>query len=220
MTAATANPFQGKARADGGGDFKTEIPSEDTHEARVVALIDLGTHKESFQGGPEKLQRKVYLVYELDEEMTGMKGTNHVVGVRYTLSFHEKSNLRQLAEAILNEGVKYKPDEAYSYGDLLGQPCTVQIAHDKKTTEKGERIYARVGTIAAVGKKARAKVFAAKRELAEWYVGHSSESLPDYLPRIYGEEVTEVIGRCQELALKAASEGEGEAPSGRNEPPF
>ncbi len=152
-----------------------------------------------------------------------MKGVNHVVGVRYTLSFHERATLRQLAEAVMNDGAKYDADAGIDYAALLGQPCAVQIAHEKKTTDKGERVYAKVGTIAAVGKKARAKVFAPKRKLAEWYVGSPLADLPDYLPRIYGEEVKDVIGRCQELSRhKPAqeSEGEGEAPSNRNEPPF
>lgn len=210
MSAATApNPFKGQTRSDNGGDYKTDIPSADTHEARVVALVDLGTHEEKFGNEDAKAQHKVFLVYELDEEMSGMKGVNHVVGVKYTLSWHEKAKLRQLAEAILNEGQKYPADFDLDYSRLLGQPCTVQIAHEKKTTEKGERTYAKVGTIAAVGKKKREKVFAPKREVVCWFLGQSFEELPDYLPRDYGEKIEDVIRRSAEFkAQSSADEGE------------
>lgn len=218
MTAATApSPFLGQTKSDNGGDFKTEIPSADVHEARIVALIDLGTHEEKFGNDPAKAQHKVYLVYELDEEMTGMKGVNHVVGVKYTLSWHEKAKLRQLAEAVLNEGQKYPAEFDLDYSRLLGQPCTVQIAHEKKVTEKGERTYAKVAAIAAVGKKKREKVFAPKREVIQWFLGQPLSELPDYAPRDYGEKIEDVIRRSAEMkAGGGADEGEigpgGETP--------
>jgi hypothetical protein len=228
MSTTTRNsPFKGQPKADG-GDFKTEVPSEDTHDARVVALIDLGTHSESFKGEAEKKVRKCFLVFELDEEMTGMKGVNHVVGVRYTMSFHEKATLRKIAETILNDGQKFSGE--VDYEELVGQPCRVQISHTVKTGEKGERTYANVGTISAVSKKQRDKVFAAKRETSVWYVGDSLDDLPDYLPRIYGEEAKDIIGRCLEVRgggdgdSDPADEGDvddGESlGSARNKPPF
>ncbi len=222
--ATATNTFKVPTKSDGGGDFKTEVPTEDTHEARVVALIDLGVHSESFGNEPPKDQHKVFIVYELDEEMTGMKGVNHVVGVRYTLSGHVKSNLRQLAEALLNEGQSFTTADI-DYSALLGLPCTVQIAHKKVETPKGERTYVNVGTVAAVGKKQRDRVFKPKREVASWSVGQPLEELPDYLPRIYGEKVEDVIARCKALSARpgkaVAAPGEGEVGGDDpNDPPF
>jgi hypothetical protein len=196
------SPFRGAPVKDQ-GDYKTETPSEDTHDARIVALIDLGTHRESFQGGEEKEKRQAVVVFELDEEMSGTKGVNHVVAVRYTMSFHEKASLRLLAEAILNDGKRYGEGEI-DYELLLGQPCTVQISHVKKATDKGERTYGRVGTIAAVPKKHRERVFKPRRKLTVWMLGDPMTDLPtDWLPRIYGERVEDVIGRCLEMKGRA-----------------
>ncbi len=197
MSTHRNSPFRGAPVKDQ-GEYKTENPSEDTHDARIVALIDLGTHKESFQGGDEKEKHQCLVAFELDEEMTGMRGVNHVVAVRYTMSFNEKASLRQLAEAVLNDGKKYSEADI-DYELLLGQPCTVQISHVKKQTEKGERTYGRVGMIAAVPKKHRERMFRPKRTLSTWYVGDDRSLLPDWLPRIYGEKVEDVIARCLEL---------------------
>lgn len=209
MTTAV-NPFKGKAKADGGGgDLKIEIPSADTHDARIVGLVDLGTHNEAFGNEQPKPKRQVYLVFELDEEISGVKGANHAVGVRYTLSFHEKATLRKLAEAILNEGQKYAPDADVDYNALLGQPCSVQIAHVSGKGDKADRKYVKVGTISAVPKKRRESVFKPTREIFEWYVGRDDlNDLPDNLPRIFGETVADVIKRCHELG------GSGNAPGG------
>lgn len=214
------NPLKGKATS--GGGEKTEIPSADVHDARVVALVDLGTHPETFGGtGPAEWKRSVYLVFELDEEMSGMKGVNHVVGQKYTLSFHEKANLRKLAENLLNDGTPYAPEASIDYSALLGQPCAVQIAHESGKGDKADRTYAKIKAISGIAKKKRDKVFEAKREQREWYVGDSLKNLPDYLPRIYGEKAEEVIGRCRELAgSNGGSADDDDVPGDEEEAPF
>lgn len=219
MTATTVNPLKGKAKADGGGDFKAEVPSVDTHDARVVAMIDLGTQMESFGGEEPKPRRQFFIAYELDEE-TSVKGVNHVVGVRYTLSFHEKATLRKLAEAILNDGQKFPPDHDVDYGALLGQPCSVQISHKQGTGEKSDRKYVVVGTISAIPKKRRDQVFKPRRAPVLWLVGEDRAKLPDYLPRIYGEKVEDVIGRCRELTGRRGARAAGEGEIDDPETPF
>ncbi len=229
-TASTApsgrDLLRGKPQS-GGGDFKTEVPSADVHDARVVAIVDLGTHQEAFGGtGPLEWKRSLYLVFELDEEMTGMKGANHVVGQKYTLSFHEKANLRKLAENLLNEGAAYGPEDAIDYSKLLGQPCAVQISHETKPAsgDKPERTYAKIKAITSIAKKKRAAVFAPRREKKEWYVGDALSALPDYLPRIYGEKAEDVIRRCRELTARPEADDEdgdeGAVPGGQDDPPF
>lgn len=208
----TQSPFKGKGTS--GEGFKTDIPSEDIHDARIVALIDLGTHAESFQGSPERDVRKCYLAFELDEPMSGMKSVNHVVARMYTMSFHEKSGLRQLCESILNDGNRLQD---LDYEQLLGQPCTVQITHKKVDTDKGERTYVNITNIAAVSKKKRDQVFSPKRDICAWYIGGDLEDLPDYLPRIYGEELKDYISRSRELSRSVDDAPEDES---RNETPF
>lgn len=221
-TTAAPSPLRGPAKSDSGGDYKTDVPSADVHDARVVALVDLGSHLESFQGGEPKRQRKVFLVYELDEEVSGMKGVNHVVAVKYTLSFHEKATLRKLAETLLNEGQKYPAEHPIDYAALVGAPCTVTITHQQGTGDKADRKYAKVGVISAVPRKRRDGVFKPRRALKVWVVGDPIEQLPDYLPRDYGEKVQDVIARCLELTASAPASGEGAVgdDNGQDDPPF
>lgn len=200
MSSQRVSPFKGTPKADtGGGDWTQELPSENTHEARIVALIDLGTHPESFKGEPEKDNHKCILVYELDED-SSIKGVNHVICVKYTLSTHEKASLRKLAEAILLDGRKY-PEQTNSidYELLLGQPCTVQISHKTGQGEKADRTYPVIGTIGPVARKYRAKVFEPQRVPFAWYVGDDLADLPTWLPRSYSEPIVEIVKRCNEL---------------------
>lgn len=222
-TETRTNPFKGKAKAAGDGDFKTEIPSADTHDARVVAMIDLGTHEESYQGAEPADKRKCLIVFELDEEMTGMKGVNHVIAKEYTLSFHEKASLRQLAELLTNDGKPFAADSDVDLDAMLGLPCAVTIAHEQGKGEKADRTYARLKQVSAVARKKHPQHFKAKREVVSWFVGDDPAELPDYLPRVYGEKVEDKIARCKELGgSSSAADGEGEVggEGRRNAPPF
>lgn len=172
-----------------------EVPSEDVHDARIVALIDLGTQEKTFNNVVE-WSRKCLLVFELDEAMTGYKGVNHVVGVEYTLSHNEKAKLRKLASSL----------EIDTYGELLGAACTVQVSHVVKQSDFGEKRYVKVGTIAPVAKKKRDAVFAAKRTLTLWSVEDGKDDdLPDWLPRIYGNTVKDVIAASVERNANSRS---------------
>lgn len=214
----TYSPFKGKAKADG-GDYKTEVPSAETHDARVVALVDLGTHSESYKGEEAKDRHSVLVVYELDEEVEGFKGRNHVVGVRYTLSFHEKSTLRKIVESITNDGQKFTDNADVDLTKLLGQPCTVQISHTTKTTDKGERVYANVGVISAVARKKHQGFFQATRKPFLWSIGDDPAALPDWLPRVYGEKVADLIHRSKEAAAsRVVRPDDGAGPDGPRQP--
>lgn len=220
-TQTRQNPFKGKAKS--GGDDRTEIPSADTHDARVVAMVDLGTHEESYQGAEATKKRKCLIVFELDEEMTGMKGVNHVVGKEFTLSFHEKASLRQLAELLCNDGKPFAAEADVDLGAMLGLPCAVTIAHEQGKGEKADRTYARLKQVSAVARKKHPQHFKAKREVVSWFVGDDPAGLPDWLPRVYGERVEDKVARCLELGGKppaAGGEGEVGGGGGRNEPPF
>jgi hypothetical protein len=177
------------------GEGAFEIPSEDVHEARIVAFVDLGTHDESYKGEASKPKLQVYVAFELDERMSA-SSFNHIVGQRYTMSFHEKSGLRQLAEKILNDGAKFTGD--IDYQELLGKPCTVQIRHSKSAD--GTKTYANVADIGAVAKKNRDRVFRPGRTPFAWFIGDDIKDLPDWLPRIFGSTAADLISASHELA--------------------
>src|SRR5262245_54645345 len=124
------DPFVGRPSS---GSF--EIPTADVHEGRIVGLIDLGTHLEVFKDSKTETPRhKVFLAFELDQQMAGSEH-NFVVGETFTLSFHAKASLRQLAEALLNDGASFSAaaEKDVDYKALLGQPCTVEIKHVKSS---------------------------------------------------------------------------------------
>lgn len=220
MSATMSNPFRGRPVAGGGEGVGTrEVPSADTHEARCVALIDLGTHAEAFGNEEPKPKRKVYLVWELDEKMSAST-YNHVIGQELTLSFHEKAGLRLLAEALLNGGARFAADADIDYSKLLGAAAMVTITHQTN----GDRTFARLakGGIGPVPKNRRDKVFKPTRQPLAWSVGQGDPAeLPDWLPWYFGRPLAEKIRESREMSADAApaDNGEGEV-AAEDDTPF
>lgn len=199
--------FRGNAVAQGaggaGGNGNFDIPSEDTHEARLVAIIDMGTHREQYQGqGDAKPKRKVYLAWELDEKMPG--GEYHfVVGQQYTLSFHEMSSLRQLAETL--RGEKYLPNADIDYLKMLGSadgkipPVCALVTIKHKDRGEGKRKVAQISNIGPVPKARRPAIFTPQRKPISWELGGDLKTLPDWLPFYFGHPLADEISQCEEM---------------------
>src|SRR5262245_26390627 len=79
------SPWKVTASRGGGEDFKDPAP-EGVHRARLVALVDLGTHSEEYQGKPRDLH-KVFAVWELVGCHQPGSTLNYVIAQDYTLSF-------------------------------------------------------------------------------------------------------------------------------------
>lgn len=110
----------------------TLIP-EDQYLARLVQLIDLGTHEEEFQGKP-KIQRKLRLAFETPEAQhewdENIGPEPFIVGRQFTFSMGAKANLRQFIEAWF--GKKFPNDEeAYNFDmeRLLAQTAIITVGH-------------------------------------------------------------------------------------------
>lgn len=116
-----------------GGDF-TPIP-EGTHIAICYKMIHIGTIVENYMGEP-KTQNKVQLTFELPFELKvfkeGDKEKPCVVSKEYTLSMHDKSNLRKDLEAW--RGKKFTDSEAEEFDvtKLIGKACQITVVHNKK----------------------------------------------------------------------------------------
>lgn len=188
-----SDPFKGKPKS-GEGNFTREIPSEDTHHARIVGLIDLGTHEESFQGEPAKPARKVMLAFELDE--VDSQRQNFIVIKEYKLSFHEKAGLRLLAESVINDGKKFPDEDEIDYKALLGQPCQVQISHDAS----GERTFVKIKMISSMPKKQREQCFKPQRKPVSWFLGSDMKGIPGWLPYYFGKSIHDIIKESAEMA--------------------
>lgn len=195
------NPFVVKATSGGGA--VGEVPPVGSHAAVLVAVIDLGSHTETFKqkDGSEvdKTLRKVRLVWELPAVILAGSNKPAVIGSDYTLSMSNKSKLRPLLESW--RGVKYKDDEEVDLTKLVGAACILSIVHK----EVGEKSYAAIGGVSKLlqGMKPPKPT----RQPFMWFIG-CGEPIPkhDWLPWIYGESADKVIMRS--IEWKAAQAGQ------------
>ncbi len=159
------------------GDF--EKAPLGNHPAALVALVDLGMQEETYQG-ETKTQHKCYLVWELVTEKRA-NGDNHVIGVTLTFSMNEKAKLRQWLESW--RGKKMAEGEEFDFSTLPGKKCLLSV-----TEKNGYPVVSGVGSIPkgmTVAAPTKTPVlFSASDDL---------DTLPDWLPYIYGKRVKDVI---------------------------
>jgi hypothetical protein len=121
------------------------------HVGRCVQMIELGSVNFQTPEGP-KLLHKVRITWELPLETKVFKEENgeqpFVLSKEYTLSMHEKSNLRKDLEAW--RGKKYSEEEskAVDITKLVGVPCMLNVVHEEK---KGN-VYANIASITPLPK--------------------------------------------------------------------
>ena len=179
----------------GGGDF-APVPAG-THPAALAALVDIGTHEESFQGKSKDV-RKLVLVWEVEAE-----NARQYVARDYTLSFGEKSNLRQLVEKW--RGKAFAEGEPFDLDALPGKPCLLSVSH--KVAQGSGNTYARVD-----GASALVKGMAALKPTHPpllWSVEDNDDALAlaaEWLPYLRGRPLSEVV--------KDSAEWKGKVPAG------
>lgn len=124
------------AKDSGGGSFE-QAPAG-THVARCYKLIDLGTTLQEFQGESRK-RHQVLIGWELPNELmtTGeFAGQPFTASKFYTLSLHEKANLR--GDLKNWRGRDFTDDElkGFDLQSVLGKPCMLSVTiNDKGKSE-------------------------------------------------------------------------------------
>lgn len=122
------------------------IPSGN-HIARCYSMVHVGTNKEIIMG-TEKILNKVRITWELPQEMRVFdesKGEQPmVISKEYTLSMHEKSNLRKDLESWRGKGFTEEEAKSFDVAQLLGVACLVNVIH-KKANNGNE--YANISSI-------------------------------------------------------------------------
>lgn len=163
-----------------------------------VGIVDLGTHWESYQGGDERKQRKVLLVWQVDVSDTDavklqVIGRDFSIGYdkKGELVYGDKSHLRQLLENW--RGRKYGAEEEIDLEAILNKPGQVNVVHEVK----GDYTYAKVKAVTALGKGQKV------HQPTMPPLAYSAESKMElgavaWLPLVYGEHATDVIARCLE----------------------
>lgn len=119
-----------------GGNY-TPIPA-DNHVGVCIGVIDLGTHSESYQGGPPKLNHKVKVQFELPG-VERDDGTTAVISKVFNLSMHEKATFRKELEKWL--GAK-EVAELVGRGldSLLERPALVNVEQVAAKEDPGRTI--------------------------------------------------------------------------------
>jgi hypothetical protein len=112
------------------GNFKKVEPGN--YVARCYRMIEIGTVEETYNGDTKKA-KKVQLTWELPTEMEIFHEDNgyepYVVSKTYTLSMHEKSNLRKDLESWRGKGFTELEAAKFDITKLLGVPCLLNIIH-------------------------------------------------------------------------------------------
>ncbi len=116
-----------------------ELIPAGTYEARCYQMIHIGTVEEEIMGTKKSLN-KVRIGWELPNELKVFREENGeqplVIGKTFTLSLHEKANLRKMLESWRSKGFTEEEAKAFDITKLLGVPCLLNIIH--KVSKSGK----------------------------------------------------------------------------------
>lgn len=183
--------LKGQVKASSGdGEFVQELPEPDTYPAVVCAVVDLGTHtKKAFGSDAFEDVPLALVAFQLGENKSD--GTPHVVMQEYRASCHVKSKLYDLACKVFRR--KLGEGEPIDYFAMVGQPCSVTVAHGE--TAKGRK-YARIDAVGSIG---RGMIPPKPAQTAKYEIdqGDPKDTL-DWLPYHFGKPVAEHISLSHE----------------------
>ena len=125
-------------KATSTGSIKRELIPAGSYPARCYSMIHIGTNTENIMG-TEKTLNKVRITWELPTEtrvFNEEKGEQPFsISNEYTLSMHEKSNLRKDLEGWRGKGFTEEQAREFDISKLIGIPCMLSIIH--KTAKSG-----------------------------------------------------------------------------------
>jgi len=129
---------------------REKVPSG-THIARCYSMIHVGTVTWEYQGEVKETD-KVRLAFEIPAEMREFKPGEMepmVISKEYTLSMHEKANLRKDLESW--RGKTFTEAEARDFDilNLIGVSCSLGVIHKES---KNGKSYADISSLSGVPK--------------------------------------------------------------------
>jgi hypothetical protein len=110
----------------GGGD----VPAVGSHHCRIVAVIDLGTHPETYQGKSVGDRRKLLVVFEFTTEKD-MEGRHKILARDYSVVGGDKAGLPKLCSAALAI-LGPEPEDGWDVARLPGAAVCVAIKQNTK----------------------------------------------------------------------------------------
>lgn len=160
----------------------TPVPAG-TYAARCYSMIHIGTVTENYMG-EDKEMNKVRITWELPTELKVFKEENgeqpYSVSKEFTLSMHEKANLRKFLEGWRGKGFTEEEAKSFDITKLLGKPCLLSIIH--KANKQGNQ-YATISGVSTLPKGMDCPAQINKNFEFTWdeFSQEKFDSLPDYL---------------------------------------
>lgn len=131
-----------------------ELIPTGNYVARCYQMVEIGTVTESVLG-VEKTQKKVRIGWELPEEMKVFKQENGeqtlVISKEFTLSMHEKSNLRLALKSWRGKDFTEEEARKFDITKLVGVPCMLNIIHIASKAD-ASKIYEQISGITPLHK--------------------------------------------------------------------
>ena len=122
------------------------------HVARCYSMVHIGTIDDTYLGEAHTAN-KVRISFEFPTEKRVFKEENgeqpYALSKEFTLSMHEKSNLRKVLEGWRGRAFSEDEAKAFDITKLLGVPCLVNVIHKEK---KDGGVRAEIASISAMPK--------------------------------------------------------------------
>lgn len=188
-----AGVWKQKADNSKGSGEGFELIAEGDYPAVLVAIIDLGHQlTKKFKSEEVEWVRKLFFVWEL----VGQK-SRPLPWKDFRLFNTPGSTLRQFVETW--RGKKYADGEDIDYSKFLSRPCILGIKHRK--SKDGQKTFHEVDSASRPLDEEGNKIEVPKAEHTPllWSVEDGTlKQLPEWLPRLYGNEIAEVVAECKE----------------------
>jgi hypothetical protein len=196
--------------------FSTNKPStpapEGAHPARLVRILDLGTHVTPFvhEDGSPVVSRKLSIAWELYTDPRMDDGRPFMVSERYTRSLNSKAILYQLLSGWLGkEFDKAREDGTFNLESLLGRPCLVSVNH--KTSKKGQ-VFASIGSVTVIPKALVSSIDAQVNPSVMFDLDKFDKAIYDNLPGWQREEIAKSPEYAEIHARAHNPEGDPDIP--------
>jgi hypothetical protein len=169
-----------------GGSFDP-VP-EDIHRAICYGVVDLGTHHNPMF---DNHTHKILLIFELPEQRIEIEDEDkpRAISKEYTLSLHEKSNLRKHLESWRGKKFSEEECEGWDLEKLLTVQAKLQVMHQK--SKKSGNLYATIENIIPV--EGKVKKTTPENPTLFFSFENGNTTLPDNMPEWIQHKIEESL---------------------------
>lgn len=186
----SASPFQKQATDQQGEDF--ELPPPGLQPATMIALVDLGTQDDEFDGKAIE-RRSIFLGFELLAR--DADGDPFMIGEAFTDSFNKKAKYRKLIEGWRSKS--FAEGETFDPFVLLGLKCVLSLTAG---VSKNGKKFVNITSVAAPmqGQTIPDPVHQPFAFHLSTWSDPNGNPIPDWMPRSYGKPVIDILKKSHE----------------------